>query len=306
MRGATRVALAVCLAVLVTGCESEPEPPSTPPTTTPPATTPPAPSSPPTTPPTTPPEPPEPAEPRLTVATFNALGANHTKPRGTRPDYPEAPARTRGLIELVGKHRPDVLGLQELQRVQLRTVQRRLGDRFGIFGDLDNSILWRRSELAVVARTTLTIPYFYGQPRRMPVVRLRHRDTGRVVTVLNVHNPASVRGNAASSRDQAVARERAFVTRERLRGRVVFLVGDLNAREEAFCPLSEGGLMASANGGSHVDGVCAPPPDLRIDWVLGADVEFDGYVVDLSSRRRQISDHPFVVASATFSGRTPP
>jgi endonuclease/exonuclease/phosphatase family metal-dependent hydrolase len=300
MRGAARVALAVCLVVLVAGCESEPEPPGTP--SSPPSSTSPAPTPPPTE-PTEPPEPPEPAEPRLTVATFNALGANHTKPRGTRPDYPEAPSRTRGLIDLVRKHRPDVLGLQELQRVQLRTVQRRLGDRFGVSGDLDNSILWRRSELAVVARTTLTIPYFGGEPRRMPVVRLRHRDTGRVVTVLNVHNPASVRGNAASYRDEAVAIERAFVTRERAKGRVVFLVGDLNAREEAFCPLSEGGLMASANGGSHVDGVCTPPSDLRIDWVFGADVEFDGYVVDLLSRRRQISDHPFVVASATFSGR---
>ncbi len=234
----------------------------------------------------------------LTVATFNVLGASHTSPGGGAAEYyPPAAERIGGMLERIRTFRPDVLGLQELQARQSAVLQRRLGDRFGYFGDLDNAVVWRRSRLAVLERTTLTIPYFYDNLREMPVVVLRVRSTGDVVTVVNVHNPADVRGEAGDNRAEAMARERAFVEAERAKGRAVLLVGDLNAEEEAFCALAEGGLLVAANGGSHRRGTCRPPGDAAIDWVLGAGVEFNGYHSDASAREEKVSDHPFVVAT---------
>ncbi|WP_137295194.1 endonuclease/exonuclease/phosphatase family protein [Nocardioides dongxiaopingii] len=234
----------------------------------------------------------------LTVATFNVLGASHTSPGGGAAEYyPPAAEWIGGTMRRIRTYRPDVLGLQELQARQSAVLRRRLGDRFGYFGDLDNAVVWRRARLAVLERTTLTIPYFYDNLREMPVVVLRVRSTGDVVTVVNVHNPADVRGEVGDNRAEAVARERAFVEAERAKGRAVLLVGDLNAEEEAFCALTEGGVLVAANGGSHRRGTCRPPDDAAIDWILGAGVEFNGFHSDASAREEKVSDHPFVVAT---------
>lgn len=299
------------LAALLAGCGSSVEPPALPapppasmpayPTLTPPAA---PPTSRPTAPLTSAPKkPPMPAARTLTVATFNALGSNHTAPGGSRAEWAAGVDRAGGMIDRLRAYRPDIVGVQEFQRAQVAAIRQRVGDRYGIFGNLDNSILWRRSALTVLDRTTLTIPYFGGRSRAMPVVRLRLTGTRTVVTVIDVHNPASVHGNASAFRADAVQVERAFVEQERARGRVVFLVGDFNDREEAFCPLAAGGLMTSANPGSHAGGVCTPPTTLQIDWIFGAGVEFSGYASDNTTRGDEVSDHPFVVATATLSGR---
>ena len=98
-----------------------------------------------------------------------------------------------------------------------------------------------------------------------------------------------------------MALERAFVAEERAEGRIVFLMGDFNDREEAFCPLARGGLLISANGGSYRNGECTPPDDLQIDWIFGAGVRFTAFTSDNSSRRDEVSDHPFVVATVAES-----
>ncbi len=273
-------ALALC-AVLLAGCDGGEK------------------ASPETPAPETPTTPSLPADPLLTVATFNALGAQHSEPGGHREELPSGVKRTDGMIALLDQYRPDIVGVQELQLAQRRRLaERGVGSTYATFGDLDNSVMWRRKAFRVLTRTTLTIPYFLGEPRPMPVVRLRLRGTRQVITVVNVHNPADSLGDAAGWRDEAVAIERAFVTREQALGRVVFLVGDLNAEEEAFCPLTRQGLLVSADGGSHVDGECVPPSgDLEIDWILGGGVRFSGYVSDHDTWDDKVSDHPFVVAT---------
>ena len=232
---------------------------------------------------------------------FNVLGAKHTAAGGNAEELASGPERGKGALDLLERYDPDIIAFQELQQSQVDFMKRRLGSRYGLLRHLDNSVAWRRDTFTVLGRTSLTIPYFGGLPREMPVVRLRLTGTRHVISVLGVHNPADVHGDASAFRAGAVALERAFVQQERKRGRAVFVVGDFNDREDTFCALAEGGLMTSANGGAYVKGECVPPADIQIDWIFGAGVQFTSFVSDESSRDDGISDHPILAATADLS-----
>ena len=241
-----------------------------------------------------------PASGVLRVATFNVLGSNHTAGDGDGVKaWGTGVERVPGIVERLESFAPDLLGIQEFQDAQKAALFAEVGDTFGYHGELDNGVMWRRSTFTKLSSTFVTIPYFRGKPKRMPVVRLRLKETGDVITLLGVHNPADVGHDASAYRDQAVMVERRFVARERAKGRVVFLVGDLNAHEEAYCPLARGGLLVSANGGSYEAGECTPPDETQIDWILGAGAEFSGYASDGSTWGDEVSDHPFVVATVS-------
>lgn len=275
------LAVLLALSLLAGACSGddgpEPQPPDTPSESTPPTL---------------------PAERAFVVASFNVLGATHTRPDGgQRADWPSAIERVPGQKALIDRHQPDVIALQELQPPrQSRAFRRALGDGYGYAAETDNAVMWRRSVFEKVGQTSIDVPYFYGTLKPMPVVRLRHRETGTLVTVLSIHNPAENFGEAAGFRADAVRRERAFVEAERARGRVILLLGDFNAEREAFCPLARGGLLTSANGGSHDDG-CVPPEETQIDWIFGAGVEFTGYANDGSPYGDRVSDHAFIAAT---------
>ena len=192
------------------------------------------------------------------IATFNALGDSHTRPGGNKPGWADSATRTRWMAEFLAGQGPDVVGLQEFQGPQARVFREVTGDTWGSYGDRDNVIIWRRSAFQLDSTDTVTIPYFNGSLRRMPLVRLRSTATGQVVSVLNVHNPADVHGPAAVWRAEAIELERAAIARERAAGNQVFLIGDLNDRAPAFCGVTDGGLMVSASGGSNTD-TCRPP-----------------------------------------------
>ena len=85
---------------------------------------------------------------------------------------------------------------------------------------------------------------------------LREKSTGRTAYFLNTHNPANVRGNAAHYRAQAIAIEKAKIIQLRATGRPVFLTGDFNDRQAAFCPLTANKLAISPNS--------IPSDDLRL------------------------------------------
>ncbi len=191
-----------------------------------------------------------PAERVLTIATFNVLGSNHTAGDGDGVKaWGTGVERVPGIVERLESFEPDLLGIQEFQDAQKRALFDEVRDTYGYHGERDNGVMWRRSMFAKLSTSFVTIPYFRGHPKRMPVVRLRLRASGEEITLLGVHNPADVGHDASAYREEAVLIERAFVAEERRRGRVVFLVGDLNAHEEAYCPLAKGGLLVSANGG---------------------------------------------------------
>ncbi|RHW25841.1 hypothetical protein D0Z08_17550 [Nocardioides immobilis] len=238
------------------------------------------------------------------VASFNVLGHSHTAPGGNKPGYAPSHQRIRGAIALLEAYDVDVVGLQEFQHPQRRALLARAGDRYAVYSPPDgpaNSIAWRRDRWALVSADVLTVPYFNGKPTQMPIVRLRNLVTGQDASFLNVHNPASTRWHPGNERfrDQAARRElataNAIIEHYEL---PVFLMGDFNEREEAFCTLTAQGTLAASAGGSHAGG-CNPPRNPGIDWIFGSTrTTWVGHLAVRRGVHGSISDHPFVVARA--------
>jgi murein DD-endopeptidase MepM/ murein hydrolase activator NlpD len=238
----------------------------------------------------------------FTVATFNTLGNSHTTGSGKAPGMASGAARTRGVVRLLEEYGVDVVGFQEFQAPQHRAFAALAGGTYATWspsGDTENAIAWRRDRWDLVSSETVAVPYFAGHLRRMPVVLLRDRETGRQSFFVNVHNPADTRQHPHQNRwrTAAVAREVTLV--RRLSGRApVFLTGDLNDRRDAFCRLAGQASMRASNGGTTV-GACTPPPSAGIDWILAAgNADFSDHTVDRSPLVRETSDHPFVVTRA--------
>jgi endonuclease/exonuclease/phosphatase family metal-dependent hydrolase len=132
----------------------------------------------------------------------------------------------------------------------------------------------------------------------MPIVALKSRDTGRVTTFVNVHNPADTARfpRQGQWRAVAVAHEVALVHRLGARTSVpIIFTGDLNDHRTAFCALGRAGLHAAAGGSGGAS--CRPPAHAGIDWILGsAGTHFTGYQVIRDALVRRTTDHPMVVS----------
>jgi len=232
------------------------------------------------------------------IASFNTLGASHTKKKGRYPDYAW---RTPRQVTMLKSYKVDVVGLQEFQKQQRKLFLQTAGTGYGIYptdikADSENSIIWRNSTMEFVSGSTIDVPYFDGHKRKMPVVLLRQKSTGRTAYVINVHNPASIKkyGNQTKWRKAAIAVERATIVELRKTGRPVFLTGDLNDRNAAYCPFAKGKLMISANTVPSM--TCAPPDKPQIDWVLAAGpARFSRYAADWAPKDKKLTDHPIIV-----------
>ena len=242
------------------------------------------------------------------VGSFNILGANHTE-AGKRKGYAAYPTRLRRAMALLDSRGVDVVGLQEYQKEQHdyavkagynKTWGTYFFDPPGPARDTDNAIKWRRSTMELVDAHTFSVPYFRGNPRAMPAVLLRERSTGRTAWFLNVHNPATSkkRGDHAGWRAKAVAVERQKVIDLRASGRPVFLLGDFNDNEKAFCPLTAGKLRISPN--SVPSETCSMPAKYHsIDWIFAAgQVRFSYFLRDRYPALTKIGDHPLILGRA--------
>jgi endonuclease/exonuclease/phosphatase family metal-dependent hydrolase len=237
------------------------------------------------------------------LATFNVLGASHTKPGGDAASrYPGYEKRLPRAIKVLDDNAVDVVGLQEFQKPQHEMFQNLAGDRYGVYPakrdvDTENSIAWRLSSFELVEAHRFDVTYFNGSIRKMPYILLREKSTGYTAWFINVHNPANTRTytHQEKYRAMAIEAERNLVIQLRGTGRPVFLTGDLNDREKAFCPLTAGKLMLAPQ--SIPSMTCAPPAKLWIDWIFGAgQTRFMTYSVDWTVKDRNISDHPLVLS----------
>lgn len=239
----------------------------------------------------------------IQLASFNVLGASHTA-RSSR--YSAYPTRMVRAVNLFNARGLDVIGTQEFQEVQFdyfmdsgygNTFGAHYWDPEGRRRDTENAIIWRQSTMEFVSGTTYDIPYFGGNIRHVPVVLLRHRSSGRTAYFLNVHNPADVRGNAAGWRAKAIQIEKDKIIELRRTGRPVFITGDFNDRQAAFCPLTASKLTISPN--SIPSMACAYPRQSSIDWIFAAgQTRFSYFLRDTSTQVARISDHPIVIARA--------
>jgi hypothetical protein len=241
------------------------------------------------------------------ISSFNVLGSSHTSGSGKRPGMASGRTRAAFAASLIRRHGSDVVGFQELQGDQLAVMQRRTGmdfyPGFSMRGrDTENSIGWRRDTWVAVEKRTVTIPYFNGNGRPMPYVRLRSIDTGIEAWFANFHNPADTSRyhHQQRHRDRATAIEIALANRLlRETGLPVFVTGDMNERDSYFCRMTS----AAARGGSNSGG-CRPGNPRAVDWIFGSQgVDFTGYFEDRSRLVDRTTDHPVVVARARLIGK---
>jgi hypothetical protein len=242
-----------------------------------------------------------------TVSSFNVLGASHTKPGGRRAP---GTTRIRWAYGLLQRHHVDVAGFQELQAVQLRRLlaitQGSWAFYPGLRGrriDSDNSVGWRTDKFDLVNATTVTIPYFGGTPRAMPLVLLREKDSGMMTYFSNFHNPAdgAGRGSQARWRRLATRIEVALQNQLAVRGIPRVMTGDMNERAPYFCYVTARAPLKAARPSSfRRDGVCHANRPRSVDWIFGSRwIRFDNYIEDRGPLVDRTTDHPMIIADVT-------
>jgi endonuclease/exonuclease/phosphatase family metal-dependent hydrolase len=246
----------------------------------------------------------------FTISSFNVLGASHTSGSGKRPGMAGGRVRAGRAAALVRRHGSDVVGFQELQGVQLATLQRQtamdfwpgfaMGSR-----DTENSLGWSRAKFTAVEKRVVHIPYFNGSPRAMPVVKLRSNDTGLEAWFANFHNPADTSRyhHQQRFRNRATGVEVRLAQQLAATGTPVFITGDMNERAEYFCAMTGGAPMVAARGGSN-EGGCRANRPRAVDWIFGSkgNVTFSGYFEDRSHLVDITTDHPVVVSQVRIVG----
>ncbi|MEO5709061.1 MAG: endonuclease/exonuclease/phosphatase family protein [Nocardioidaceae bacterium] len=257
--------------------------------------------------------PPPPPVLDFTISSFNVLGASHTSGSGKRPGMAGGRVRASRAADLVRRHGSDVVGFQELQGVQLATLQRQSAmdfwPGFAIRSrDTENSIGWRRDKFTAVEKRVVYIPYFNGRPRAMPLVKLRSNDTGVEAWFANFHNPADTSRyhNQQRFRNRATGVEIRLARQLAASGTPFFITGDMNERAEYFCALAGNAPVVAARGGSH-DGGCQANRPRAVDWIFGVkddNVTFSGYFEDRSHLVDITTDHPVVVSQVRIVGET--
>ncbi|HEU4568337.1 MAG TPA: alkaline phosphatase family protein [Marmoricola sp.] len=244
------------------------------------------------------------------VASLNVLGAGHTSKKGNKAGrgWASGSQRMQWAVQLIQRNNLDVVGLQEFESPQYSTFMRLAGDQFGVYpGDqlgnmaMRDSIVWRKSTWELVEAHWMKVPYFYGNPVKMPYVLLRNVQTGRLAWFFNTHNPADARGKAAKYRLQGYRLE--WALQKRLRSEYpdvpFFSTGDKNARDPYLCPTVRNSDLKAANGSTATASSCRLAKPSRIDWVMAtSDVRFSGYRDIRDALVKKTTDHHLVYADA--------
>lgn len=239
----------------------------------------------------------------FTVGSFNVLGASHTAPGGNKASRPSGVERMKLAAQVIQQHKLDVVGFQEFEPSQRKAFMHDTKNQFALYpghhpskADPVNSIAWRKDKFEFVRGTHVTVPYFEGHPKQMPVVLLKDKVTGQKTWVMNVHNPASTRNHPGNehNRDVATQKEIAFIKHlEKTTGYPVIMTGDMNEKAEARQHIVNGTDMFTAMSGKH-----SHSHRVGIDWIFGSpNVHFDGYSRDASKKVQRASDHPLVYSN---------
>jgi hypothetical protein len=243
------------------------------------------------------------------IATFNVLGASHTRKGGDSFIKTPYGARMADAVRVLGNHAVDVVGFQEFEPPQAHAFANAMPG-WGMYpepggrqADGRQTIAWRGSKLELVAARTVTYPYFGGHTVDTPAVELRLIGTDDTFWVISVHNPATNCAVCGGDNDRwrraAVQREIAAIRTLSADGTPVFLVGDMNSKGTFFCEMSAALPLVFAAGGSRDATGCHPPRPTPIDWIVAtAGVAFSGYLADDGPLVDAATDHPVYSVTA--------
>jgi len=260
------------------------------------------------------------------VATFNVLGSNHTSGES-------AMNRIADSVQLIRDQSIAVAGLQELRPDQRRRLLELVGSDYAIYPDTPvygesqlavNSIIWDTSVFELVDARPTPMPYYFGgQKQDIPLVELRHKASGTVITVVNTHDPAKPKNARLRYLDAMAHAE--LVDTLTAQGAKVFFTGDFNSgfalrsknnvtylndrANLTWCIMTKSGAIV--NGYDDLRGRSGCPSSTSDEMGVGpvdhVFVPTDGVstvdfaVVDAKSA----SDHPLVYAEVSFDGTEP-
>lgn len=238
------------------------------------------------------------------LSTFNVLGDVHTRPGSHADNFAPSRIRAEWAADIIRRMRGDVIGNQELDPRQYAALNKANDGVFGSWPGMAlgepgvrSTLWWRRSVWELRAKRHITIPFIDWQ-RHQPVVRLRHRATGREIWVINVHNAPR---DLQAQRDAAVRIEIATIKELRKSGLPVFFIGDMNEKARVFCKVLGETDLRSPLGGSHDGTRCTlPTAPMRVDWIFGSpEARFDTYAADRSALVTRTTDHAVLLSTVT-------
>ena len=226
------------------------------------------------------------------VASFNVLGSSHTAPGGNKPEKASGVARMRGAVASMKRHNIDIAGMQEFQGDQ-QAAFKRLAPNFGVVGEKDNAIVFNKKKFRLVEKRTMTIPYFEGNARKMPIAKLEDKATGKQMWVVNIHNPADTKAHPhnARNRAKAISIEQNLMRELQATGLPVIFTGDFNDRKTVDNSMDRVGMNSAAPNKARSE----------IDYIFGSSgVNFSNYAADHRPQSSGTSDHPIIVSTATI------
>jgi murein DD-endopeptidase MepM/ murein hydrolase activator NlpD/endonuclease/exonuclease/phosphatase family metal-dependent hydrolase len=243
------------------------------------------------------------------VATYNVLGYHLTQPGGGRPGWGNGASRVAAGKAKLEASGVDIVVLNEFETPQANvftsdpewTLHRAAPNNTFRDGNTNgNAVAFKTADWKILETTAILVPY--KTTLHMPVVTLENLDTGAVIRVIGVHNPASTAraGNQQAARNNAKALEIAAIQQLRAEDPdiPIIIAGDMNERESLYCSFSSTGILQASAGGTV--GSCATPRHGPVDWIFSTlDLDFLGQDIDQSFLGR-ISDHPLVLADVVY------
>lgn len=232
------------------------------------------------------------------IATVNALGNGHTRPYAGDDSYGPATTRMGWMADQLDASAIDIMGLQEPNSDQMFHFLKAARGTWDVWprpesGDdaSEAAMAWRTSVWEAVEKTTLTTQFISKELPR-PVVKLRHRVTGKEIWVMNVHNAP---WEYQFKRDRATNVQIDMLNQLRATGLPVFFIGDMNEKRTLMCKVLSKTDLVSPFGGSYdaASGRCTNPPSrMRVDWIFGSpDATFSNFEYTRPPLLSLVTDH---------------
>jgi alpha-tubulin suppressor-like RCC1 family protein/endonuclease/exonuclease/phosphatase family metal-dependent hydrolase len=210
------------------------------------------------------------------IATVNSLGNGHTRPYAGDDSYAPATTRMGWMADQLDNSAIDVMGLQEANADQTGHLLKAARGTWDVYprpeaGDdaAEAALAWRTSVWELVEASTM-MNQFISKELPRPIVKLRHKVTGKEIYVINIHNAP---WDYQFKRNKASAVQIAKINELRATGTPVFYVGDFNEKREILCKVLSKTDLISPFGGAYDPATkkCTNPPSrMRVDWIFGS------------------------------------